>query len=87
MDQPKENKNKAFREVSTKAVYLLTQKIHQSFCPCVHSCYHFALIHVCFRDFDAYSGWELSIELLQQDKKHSLSQVFSCLGFFLKYCQ
>lgn len=55
MNQPKENKPKVFRQVSNKAVYLLTQKIHQSFCPCVPSCYHFALIHVYFRDSDAYS--------------------------------
>lgn len=82
MDQPKENKNKVFREVSTKAVYLLTQKIHQSFCPCVHSCYHFALIHVCFRDFDAYSGWELSIELLQQDRRNTACLKYSAVWVF-----
>lgn len=82
MNQQKENKKKVFREVSNKAVSLLTQNINQSFCPCVHSCYHFALIHVYFRDSDAYSRWELSIELLQQERRNSASLKYSAVWVF-----
>lgn len=81
MNQPKENKNQVFRQVSNKAVYLLTQKFDQSFRPCVPSCYHFALIHVYFRDSDAYSRWELSIELLQ-DRTEPVSGI-QLFGIFL----